>query len=74
MFEGFSVQGRENYGCEEENNMFVQKIFIFSGEGKTPEFLWLNLVNMLYVWEGNPKEVLYYIFEPCSKTTMYFIT
>lgn len=65
MFGGFSLRERENYDCKEENNTFVRKtIFIFSAEGKTPEFLWLNLLNMLYVWEGNPEEVLYYITEP----------
>lgn len=43
MFEGFLVR-------ERENNTFVQKtIFIFSAKGKTPEFLQLNLANMLYV-------------------------
>lgn len=58
MFEGFLVR-------ERENNTFVQKtIFIFSAKGKTPEFLQLNLANMLYVWKGNTEEVLYYITEP----------
>lgn len=50
MFEGFLLRERENYDWKEENNTLVQKtIFIFSAEGKPPEFLWLNLVNMLYV-------------------------
>lgn len=39
MFEGVLVRGRENYDCKEENNTFVQNIFFFSAEGKTPEFL-----------------------------------
>lgn len=46
----FLLGERENYDWKEENNTLVQKtIFIFSAEGKPPEFLWLNLVNMLYV-------------------------
>jgi len=43
MFEGFSLREGENYDCKEEKNTLVKKtIFIFSAEGKTPEFLWLT--------------------------------